>query len=75
MHGKPYEVEIPTAEGGHGGGDPVLLNDIFGVPEEDPYHRAAGYIDGVNSILTGIAANKSMASGLPVHIKDLVDLD
>lgn len=75
MFRAPYEVEIPTAEGGHGGGDPVLLNDIFGVPDEDPLKRAASHVDGAMSILTGIAANKSIATGLPVDIKTLVSFD
>ena len=75
MFKAPYEVEIPDCSGGHGGGDPVMLNDIFNPnPPEDPYHRSAGYIDGAMSILTGIAANKSMATGLPVEIKDLVNI-
>jgi hypothetical protein len=69
----PYEVEIPELEGGHGGGDPVLLEDLFGNPEYDELHRAASHIDGAMSILTGIAANKSIATGMPVNIKDLVD--
>lgn len=73
MFGEPYEVEIEEKSGGHGGGDPVLLNDLFGVPEEDPLHRAAGLKDGAMSILTGVAANKSIASGMPVNIKDLVE--
>ena len=72
MFGAPYDVEMERAEGGHGGGDPVLLNDIFGVPEYDPLHRAASYIDGAMSILTGIAANRSIATGMPVNIEDLV---
>lgn len=72
MFGQPYRAEIEEATGGHGGGDPILLNDVFGVPEEDPLHRAASHIDGAMSILTGIAANKSIASGVPVNIKDLV---
>ncbi len=75
MFSEPYEVEIPSAEGGHGGGDPVLLNDLFGEPAEDPFHRAATHIDGAMSILTGVAANKSIASGMPVNIKGLVDFD
>jgi hypothetical protein len=75
MFRAPYEVEIPTLEGGHGGGDPVLLNDIFGTPEEDPLKRAASHVDGAMSILTGIAANKSIATGLPVDIKTLVNFD
>ena len=72
MFGAPYEVPIEEKPGGHGGGDPVLLNDIFGVPEHDEFNRAASHIDGAMSILTGVAANKSIASGLPVHIKDLI---
>lgn len=72
MFGEPYEVPLESGEGGHGGGDPVLLNDIFGIPEPDPLNRAASHIDGAMSILTGIAANKSLATGMPVNIKDLV---
>jgi predicted dehydrogenase len=72
MHDKPYPVKIVQAEGGHGGGDPILLNDIFGTPKNDKYHRAAGYVDGAMSILTGIAANKSFATGLPVDVDTLV---
>ena len=68
----PYEAEIIFSEGGHGGGDPVLLNDIFGVPEPDSLNRAAGHIDGATSILTGIAANKSIASGMPIDIDSLI---
>ena len=70
--GQPYSVEIPEAEGGHGGGDPILLNDLFGNPEYDPLQRAASHVDGAMSILTGVAANKSIATGMPVDIKDLV---
>jgi predicted dehydrogenase len=75
MFKAPYEVEIPDCSGGHGGGDPVMLNEIFNPnPPEDPFKRAAGYLDGCMSILTGIAANKSMATGMPVDVKDLVDI-
>lgn len=74
MFGAPYEVEVEELAGGHGGGDPILLNDMFGVPKEDPFNRAASHVDGAMSILTGVAANKSIASGLPVNIRDLIDL-
>ena len=75
MFKPPYEVEIEEGVGGHGGGDPVMLNDIFNPnPPEDPYKRAAGYVDGCMSILTGIAANKSIATGMPVMVKDLVEI-
>ncbi|AYV67716.1 dehydrogenase [Niallia circulans] len=72
MLGKPYEVEINEGEGGHGGGDPVLLRDIFGEPIEDRFHRAATHIDGVKSILTGIAGNISIKTGMPVKLDSLV---
>ena len=74
MFGEAYNVPIPEGKGGHGGGDTVMLNDIFGVPEYDPFNRAAGYVDGCMSILTGISANKSMASGMPVDVMSLVDI-
>ncbi len=72
---KPYEVEIPEGVGSHGGGDVIMLNDIF-IPDgkEDPYKRAATHIDGARSILTGIAANQSFATGLPVQVDDLIKL-
>lgn len=72
MFGAPYEVEVEEKAGGHGGGDPVLLNDLFGEAAEDPFQRAANHIDGARSILTGIAANRAIATGMPVHIHSLV---
>lgn len=71
--GKPQVIEYEKGDkGGHGGGDIRLLNHIFRGAENDPLGHAAGYIDGAGSILTGIAANKSMATGQPVSVKELV---
>ncbi|WP_338552437.1 Gfo/Idh/MocA family oxidoreductase [Paenibacillus sp. KS-LC4] len=72
MFGAPYNVEVEEGIGGHGGGDPVLLNDIFGTPLEDKFNRAANHVDGARSILTGIAANKSIQTGLAVKVDELV---
>jgi hypothetical protein len=72
MFGKPYDVPFEEGQGSHGGGDLVMLNDLFGDPQPDRFKRAASHIDGAYSILTGIAANRSIASGGPVQIKDLV---
>ena len=75
LWGKPYDVEVPENEGGHGGGDARLLKDLFAPsPESDLLGRAAGVRDGAYSILTGIAANQSFNTGLPVQIADLVTL-
>jgi predicted dehydrogenase len=71
--GRPQVIEYEKGDkGGHGGGDIRLLNHIFRGAENDPLGHAAGYIDGAGSILTGIAANKSMATGQPVSVKELV---
>jgi predicted dehydrogenase len=69
---EPYEANISEGVGGHGGGDTVMLDDIFGSPSPDPLNRAASHIDGAMSILTGIAANQSIRTGMPVTVDDLV---
>jgi hypothetical protein len=75
MFGRPYTVEIPEAIGGHGGGDAVMLEQIFSpTPPVDPFNRAASHLDGAASILLGIAANTSMATGQPVNVDDLLKL-
>lgn len=73
---KPLDVEIPTSVGAHGGGDEVLLADLFGEQGAniDQDMRAATHVDGALSILTGICANKSMASGQVVNVRDVFAL-
>ncbi|QCO99757.1 Gfo/Idh/MocA family oxidoreductase [Arthrobacter sp. 24S4-2] len=66
-----YEVPIVNGEGGHGGGDELLLSDLFNGPGEDPLDRPSGYLDGLRSVSVGIAGNESLASGLPVRTADL----
>jgi hypothetical protein len=75
MFGEAKKIPIATAEGGHGGGDPLLQNRIF-VPSDtpDPLARDAGHEQGAASVLIGVAANQSMQSGLPVKIDDLCQL-
>ncbi|MDQ3250437.1 MAG: Gfo/Idh/MocA family oxidoreductase [Chloroflexota bacterium] len=75
MFGRPYTVEIPAASGGHGGADPVMLEQLFSpTPPADSYNRTASHIDGAASILMGIAANESMKTGGSVNVDDLLKL-
>lgn len=68
-----YSVKPREGTGGHGGGDPVMLNDIFGAaPPPDKYLRAADHRSGAYSILPGIAANLSIGEKRPVRISELV---
>ncbi|MFG1961514.1 Gfo/Idh/MocA family protein [Nonomuraea sp. NPDC049028] len=64
------EITIEQGEGGHGGGDRLLLNDIFRGPSEDPLGRPAGYRDGIRSVLVGAAATRSATTGRAVHLTD-----
>jgi predicted dehydrogenase len=68
---KPEEISIVNGEGGHGGGDRLLLDDVFRGATEDPLGRQAGYLDGIRSVLTGVAADRSARTGLPVAPSDL----
>jgi hypothetical protein len=72
LWGKPLAVDITSGEGGHGGGDTRMLDAIFVGAQDDPLGHAADHVAGAMSILTGIAANQSFATGLPVQVSDLV---
>jgi predicted dehydrogenase len=71
---KPQQIEVQTGKGGHGGGDTLLLDDVFlPNPPADPLRRKAGHVDGAYSILTGIAAYRSIDQGRAIKIDELVD--
>lgn len=71
-----YDVAIPVATGGHGGGDPLIQEQIFSDnPPVENWGRNAGHEQGAASILIGIAANKSIASGQAVQVADLCQLN
>ena len=73
VRGELRSIEPWTASGGHGGGDRVMLDDIFlAEPPADKYLRASDERGGASSILIGIAANRCFETGQPVQIADLV---
>ncbi|GAA1184843.1 Gfo/Idh/MocA family oxidoreductase [Streptomyces hebeiensis] len=74
---EPRALTPATGEGGHGGGDVRMLADLFGdrdpaVP--DALGRAADAADGARSLVTGLAANESFATGRPVRAGDLLEI-
>jgi predicted dehydrogenase len=72
-HWEPaVQVPIPAGAQAHGGGDELLLRDLFGFrgAADDALARAAGFRDGMHSVLLGIAANRSLAEGRPVHLAE-----
>ncbi|HVO72043.1 MAG TPA: Gfo/Idh/MocA family oxidoreductase [Aggregatilineaceae bacterium] len=75
MFGRAYDVDIPSSAGGHGGADPVMLEQLFSpTPPADPFNRAASHIDGAASIMLGISANESLRTGKLIRVDDLFPL-
>ena len=65
------EVEIPEGTGGHGGGDALLLSDVFNGPGDDPLGRPSDWMDGLRAIAVGICGNESIATGRAVTPAEL----
>ena len=64
-------IKIEEGTGGHGGGDALLLADVFRGAGDDWLERASDWVDGVRSIAVGMAGNESLRTGLPIKIADL----
>ena len=73
LRGEARNVVPWSAAGDHGGGDRLMLEDIF-LPEPTPdkFLRAADERAGACSIAVGIAANRSLATGAGVRVADLI---
>jgi len=69
--GSAVEVEIPAGDGGHGGGDSLLLAEVFAGPTGDPLGRAATWTDGIRSVVVGLSGNRSLETGQAVRPLDL----
>lgn len=67
-----HEVPIAEGAGGHGGGDRLLLADVFTGPGEDPLERPSDWKDGLRSVAVGMMGNESLRTGGPVTLDDLM---
>jgi predicted dehydrogenase len=67
-------IRVPQGASGHGGGDKLLKDKIFGGVTEDPLNQSASVRDGALSILVGIAARKSCETGKPIKIGELTSI-
>lgn len=70
----PQKLDVWAGEGAHGGADPVMLGYIFDKENvvADPYGRSSDHVMGGWSILTGIAANKSIETGSVVDVDTML---
>jgi len=70
---KPLRLKVPTGKGLHSGGDIIMLDRLFAESDEaDPYRQFADSRAGAYSIAVGVAANRSIATGLPVDIEEVL---
>jgi len=72
LFGKPYQVPIPERKGTHGGADARIRDHLFRADTPDPLGQRADSHAGAMSVLIGVAANRSIATGEPVAIRDLL---
>jgi predicted dehydrogenase len=71
---RPVELP-PLSRAGHGGADARMAATLFGPDRPpDPLGRGATATDGALALITGVAANQSMATGAPVRPDDLLEL-
>jgi len=72
-HWEPPEAVFDGLLGeGHGGGDARMLAELLGDAEPDPLGCAADHDAGLQALLTGLAANRSLATGRSVDVGELL---
>jgi predicted dehydrogenase len=72
--GRSELTEMKVGLGGHFGADPKLKDMIFKPDVPDPLKQRAGSRAGAMSLLTGVAARKSIEQRKPVRIAELIRL-
>ncbi|MFA9557667.1 Gfo/Idh/MocA family protein [Evansella sp. AB-rgal1] len=79
LFGSKETIHVVHQEGGHGGGDPLLLEDLFlGEEENKPFKHLSGAIDGAYSVGTGEAVWRSVLEHRPITLREVlgsVDID
>ena len=74
LFGARHTIQPLSQPGGHGGGDPLLQDDLFlGRDESEKVVRMAPLEDGILSVLTGVALHKSIVEKRPVTVRELLE--
>ena len=72
MFGGREQIDVVNAGGSHGGGDPLLRDEIFlGADPTATIQRQAGLDDGIDVVLTGIALYRSGLEKRPIAMQEL----
>lgn len=72
MFGGREVIDVVNLGGGHGGGDPLLQDELFIGPDPlSKVKRMADISDGIEAVLTGVAIYKSAQQRRPISIDSL----
>jgi len=72
MFGGREQIDLVNLGGTHGGGDPLLCEELFIGPDElTSVDRSASLEDGVNAVLMGVAVYKSVLEGRIVSVEKM----
>ncbi|TBL69701.1 Gfo/Idh/MocA family protein [Paenibacillus thalictri] len=75
LFGSKETIHVVKREGGHGGGDPVLLEDIFLGPDpKRGYAILSGAKDGAYAVGVGEAVWRSVQEGRPVSLQEVLEV-
>ncbi|MCR8634639.1 Gfo/Idh/MocA family protein [Paenibacillus radicis (ex Xue et al. 2023)] len=76
LFGSKETIHVVHREGGHGGGDPALLEDIFlGSDPKRAYPILSGSMDGAYSVAAGEAVWRSVQENRPIRIEDVLGMN
>ena len=67
--GTPEEIAVNQTEGGHGGADTLIVQDLFC---DAPSRTLATLEDGIQAVLVAAAVNQSLASRQPADVQNLM---
>lgn len=73
LFGSKETIHVVHREGGHGGGDPLLLEDLFiGEDSRRPFNLLSGAEDGAYSVAAGEAVWRSVREHRPMTIAEVL---
>lgn len=73
LFGSKEIIHVVFNDGGHGGGDPLIQEDLFLGPDSGrPFEMLSGSKPGANSVLLGEAVWRSVKENRPIRILDLL---
>ena len=72
MFGGRERIDVINLGGGHGGGDPLLMDELFLGPDPlAPVDRLALLKDGIDAVLTGVAVRQSADTGRVISVSEM----